>query len=175
MPDCADKRHGCNRPNPARRLARVSGNAHLVEGEYESSTLKSAVAAELKVAAAIAAARAVFEERFGGLVETSRKTAVAALEANHFLEDEEQAIKSPACGFDALASGSVEAEWRYEQVSEYDFEPILDATFFPDALKCRVCGLKLSGLEELRAAGVEQGWEIDVDPEPYYEGPDDDW
>jgi hypothetical protein len=42
-------------------------------------------------------------------------------------------------------------------------------------LRCSVCGLRLAGDDELRAARVELAWSIDVDPEPYYEEPDEDW
>jgi hypothetical protein len=35
----------------------------------------------------------------------------------------------------------------------------------PSRLKCHVCGLHLSGRDELRAAGLPESWEIeDVDP-----------
>jgi hypothetical protein len=76
-------------------------------------------------------------------------------------------------------SGTVEAEWTYEQVGEEDFEAHLDATFLADTLSCGVCGLELQNVDEIVAAGLESRWAIDVDPKNYYDErdwePDEDW
>lgn len=139
-------------------------------------TLQEHVAdAELKAAAALAAANKAFADRFDGIDPGSKSAAITALEPDTFHGDEEQPVTCPACASTALATGSVEAEWRYEQVGEDEFDGGLDATFFPEVVHCRVCGLTLRNEDEVRAAGVQVSWEIDVDPERYYQEPDEDW
>lgn len=148
-------------------------------GEYialADSTLREHVAAaELKAAAAVGAAKAAFSERFGGLDHASRWAAIEALEPDTFFGYEEQSATCPACGSAALASGTVETEWRYEEDGHDGFIPTLDATFFAETLRCAICGLTLDDDDELRAAGVELSWSIDVDPEDFIEEPDEDY
>jgi hypothetical protein len=148
-------------------------------GEYvplADQTLREHVeAAELKAAAAVAAARASFVERFRDLDERARLAAITAMEPDTFAGDEQQPTRCPSCDATAMASGTVETEWRYEEIGDEDFAPYLDATFFPESLRCYVCGLRLENEEELVAAGLARSWDIDVDPEHYYEEPDEDW
>jgi hypothetical protein len=148
-------------------------------GEYvtlaDQTIQEHVAAAELKVAAALAAAKALFAERFEGLEERARALAVTALETNTLYGDEEQHVDCPACGATALAEGTVEVEWEYEQVGEEDFVPHFTATFIADRLRCNVCRLRLDDDDELRAAGVARMWLVDVDPARYYEEPDEDW
>jgi hypothetical protein len=148
-------------------------------GEYitlaDSTIREHVAAAELKAAAAIGAARARFAERYGDLDERSLTTAIAAIEANTFRGYEQQPVTCPACSYTALAVGTVETEWRYDEDGYEGFIPSLDATFFPEGLKCPVCGLALNDDDELRAAGVGRYWEIDVDEDDFIHEPDEDW
>jgi hypothetical protein len=151
-------------------------------GEYVSladKTLHERVAAvELKVGAAIAAAKTTFEKRFEDIDAPDRGTMIAALEPSTFWGDEEQPATCPACESTALATGDVEVEWQYEQVGDDDFEATLDATFVPTSIRCKICGLNLADYDELVAAGIT-AWTIDVDPGRYEEErahePDEDW
>ena len=148
-------------------------------GEYitvADSTLREHVAAaELKAAAAVGAAKAAFSKRFGGLDDASRSAGIAALEPDTFKGYEEQPATCPACGSTALAAGTVETEWRYEDDGHDGFIPTLDATFFAETLRCAICGLTLNDDDELRAAGVERAWSVEVDPEHFIEEPDEDY
>jgi hypothetical protein len=148
-------------------------------GEYVTlaeSTIREHVAdAELKAAAAVAAAKARFAERYKDLDERSLGAALAAMEANTFRGYEQQPAKCPACGYTALATGTVETEWQYEEDDRVGFIPRLEATFFAEGLKCSVCGLALDDEDELRAAGVEHSWEVEVDEDDFIHEPDEDW
>jgi hypothetical protein len=150
-------------------------------GEYVTladKTLREHVeAAELKATAAVGAARAVFAERFGHLLDAASRAAIIAALEPSFWGDEEQPVTCPACESTALAMGTVDAEWHYEQTGDEDFEATFEATFLPDALRCNICRLELTSYEELVAAGVEQRWSIDVDPQNYIDErePDEDY
>jgi hypothetical protein len=148
-------------------------------GDYvtlaDSTLREHVVAAELKAAASVAAAKAAFSDRFGRLDEPSRLAVIAALEPDKFHGYEEQPATCPACGQTALATGTVETQWRYEEDGYDGFLPSLDATFFADMLKCPVCGLTLDDDDELRAAGLDLAWTIDVDPDDFIQEPDEDY
>lgn len=153
-------------------------------GEYvtlaDTTIREHVAAAELRATAAVGAARAAFAKRFGDLNDALRSTLIAALEPNIFSGDEEQPVTCPACGSTALAIGTIETEWHYEQVGDDDFNPSLDASFFPESLRCEICGLGLDDYDELRAVDIEHSWNIDVDPQRFIEEqfihePDEDY
>jgi hypothetical protein len=148
-------------------------------GEYvklADSTLREHVEeAELKAEAAVAAAKTRYAERFGGLDQRQLELAIAGLEANTFHGYNEQPAKCPACDSTALATGEVETEWHYDEVGGDEFLPTLEAEFFPETLKCHVCGLALDDADELRAAGVEPQWSLDLDPDDFIQEPDEDY
>lgn len=142
-------------------------------GEFVSvvdEALKASVdEARLRVANALGSARVEFEKRYAHLNADARDGVLHAIEAGYDPEKyEEQIIECPACKSPALASGAVETRW--EQVDEDTFSFV--ATFFPGHLHCRACGLELDGDNELRAARIENLWDIDIDPADFYEEPD---
>jgi transcription elongation factor Elf1 len=147
-------------------------------GEYvklaDQTIEEHVAAAALKAEASVAAAKDAFAVRFGDLEPAAQAAAITALEPTRYQGDEEQGVRCPACGSQALATGTVEAEWSYHTNAD-DVVPHLDATFLADTLDCRVCGLKLDNVDELAAAGVDYTWEIDVDPRHYYEEPEEDY
>lgn len=125
--------------------------------------------ARLRVANALGSARLEFEKRYTHLDADARDGVIHAIEAGYDPEKyEEQIIECPACKSPALASGAVETHWEQDDEDSVSFI----ATFFPGHLRCRVCDLELDGDNELRVAGVENTWDIDVDPADFYEEPD---
>jgi len=129
--------------------------------------------AKLHVANALGSARVEFEKRYAHLDADARDGVIHAIEAGYDPEKyEEHIIECPSCGSPALASGAVETRWEQDDEDSFSFL----ATFFPGHLRCRACDLELDGDDELRAAGVEKPWEIEVDPADFYEEPDwDEW
>lgn len=147
------------------------------ETVVDSTFQEHLAAAALKTATAVAAAKARFALQFGGLEESARLAAIAQFEPRIFAPYEEALVRCPACDALALASGTVAAEWHYEEVGADDFDATLLATFIADGLRCLVCGLTLRDEDELRAAGIATRWDIDVDPSDFIEEeePDEDY
>ncbi len=150
-------------------------------GQYDSlaeATLREHVeAAELKVAAAVSAAKVTYADRFGALDDgTLRSAVIAALEPRTFDVHTEHPVQCPVCGSTAVATGTAEPEWQYEQIADDDFDVTFEATFLADALSCKICGLQLSSPDEVYAAGVPTAWAIpDADPTDFIEEPDVDF
>ena len=59
----------------------------------------------------------------------------------------------PACGCDGLLNGTETYEEVVDQVQDAEYwNDIVEVTYSPEAFRCRACGLKLDGQEELHVA-----------------------
>lgn len=136
------------------------------EGAVDAALEKSAHTARVRVETALGAARVDYKNRYGHLDDGARQALIRATEAGYKLDKyDQQVVDCPACSAGAVVSGAVETRW--EQDDEYSGS--LVATFFPGYLRCGVCDLELDGDDELRAAEIEEKWDIDVDPADFYE------
>lgn len=111
----------------------------------------------------LAAARAVFSRRFGGLPSPLREAAIElALNAQHVpLRDDTLSATCPACGSSALLGGTN----RVESIDSYGDYPAYAVFLEAEWLRCAACDLRLEGEEELDEAGVDpvvENNEVDV-------------
>jgi hypothetical protein len=121
--------------------------------------------ARLRVEAALAVARREFERRFAKDSDGAKKAVLTAIEESYFpLEKyEEQPLDCPACGTPAVVSGALHEEYD----EDWDHrEGILVGVhllvrFIPIRLPCRACHLRLSGRDEMDAAGIGESWYLD--------------
>lgn len=141
----------------------------LVDAALEESVKE----AKVRVENAIAAARINFRTRYGHLDRDAAATALLAVEANYYPpETDEQVIPCPACDSRALVNGAVLGRWETDDPEQgADFY----ATFIPGQLHCGACELELNGEDEIQAAGIEEEWEVDVDPDELFNGWEPDW
>lgn len=129
--------------------------------------LKEAVEqARLRVEAALVVAREGFEQRFAEVGEDTKKAVLAAIEESYSPEKyEEQLVPCPACGTTALVAGTLNEE--YDEDWDHREGVLLGVhflvQFIPTGLLCRACHLKLTGRDEMDAAGVGDPWYLDVD------------
>jgi hypothetical protein len=125
----------------------------------------------LRVEAALAAARAEFERKYGHLSDETQESVFLAIESAYQLSKyEEDTTDCPACGQTARVAGATETRWEEEYGGDYSFF----ATFFPGYLRCGVCDLELDGEDELKIAGVDEAWDIyDADPADFYDPSED--
>jgi hypothetical protein len=128
---------------------------------------ESAQEAKIRAANAVAAGRVEFQNRYGHLDRDARLGVIHAIEAGYDVDAyEEQLVGCPACESPAYVSGACETRW--EPGDEHTHESFI-GTFFPGFLRCRVCDLELDGEDQLRAAGIDESWDIEVDPADFYE------
>jgi hypothetical protein len=87
---------------------------------------------------------------------------------------EDQLSECPACGNQAVLSGSIDVDWDAD--FDRDGTPIGAfpiVTFTPSSFDCAVCGLMLAGSAELNATGLGGSIPLqDVDPSDFYSEPD---
>lgn len=139
-------------------------------GEYiglvDAALEESVRNAKVRVENAIAAARVEFRNRYGHLDEDARGGVIHAIEVGYDPEKyEEEIVECPACTSPALTSGVCETRWEQDD----EFSGSILGTYFPSYLRCRVCNLELDGEDELREAGMESEWGIEVDEADFYE------
>lgn len=129
--------------------------------------------ARLRVEAALAVARGEFERRFDKVSEDAKKAMLAAIEESYqpLERYEEQLIDCPACGTPAVAIGALHEEfdedWDHREGVLLGVHLLLQ--FIPTDLVCRACHLRLSGRDEMNAAGLGEPWYLeDVDEREYF-------
>jgi hypothetical protein len=138
---------------------------------------KSADAAEIRAADAIASARHKFEARYGSMSPSLRSGLIANIESSYTPEKYLQTLAScPACDCRALVHGSYDVDWQpdwdYADGEDYVAGAYPVVQFSPGGLECRACDLELEGEDELAAAGVPSTWtlpEDEVNPRDFYE------
>lgn len=120
---------------------------------------------EKLVIARMVSARERFDERFDGPVGFN---IAEALHHSYWSDPEFASYPCPACGTDAAVGGIVEVrdhvDYDREGNVSVHFEPVL----WPSQFVCLACGLKLEGIDEIAAAGM------DGDDGILLEGPDAD-
>jgi hypothetical protein len=144
---------------------------------------ESAKAAEIRATEAIASARREFDNRYAAMEPEMRKAVLKVVREGYQREGfEHDFVDCPSCGEPALARGTVDVDWEPD-FDRGDFgETIIvgaypeNVTFFPNRLECRACGLRLEGLDELLAAGIERSWRLlDVDIHALREAEAESW
>jgi hypothetical protein len=107
-----------------------------------------------RAASEVAAARSAYGRLLGGLDEEARSQVINVLQGRAEHDDLDAEVECPACGHDAQAMWSAEAdvEWDHGEVLYHGY-------FRLTGLQCPVCGLRLDG-EEVEAL------ELDL-PDPY--------
>ena len=128
--------------------------------------------ARLRVEAALAVARSEFEQRFGQVTEEARKAMLAGIEASYSPMEkyEEQLVECPACGTQAVVLGTLHEEfdedWDHHEGVLLGVHLLV--RFIPTSLLCHACRLRLTGRDEMDAAGVGESWYLeDVDPRDF--------
>ncbi len=139
-------------------------------GEYaemvDARLTESADAARARVPELLAAAKRIFQQRYGELPEDIRETYLRTVQPE-VSTLEEQTIDCPACESLALLEGH--STWSWEpDVDNIDDEAIVVGIyplveFFPSLLHCKACDLDLEGLDELVAAGLDDSMNVDDD------------
>jgi hypothetical protein len=122
-----------------------------------------AAAVAKRVQEKLAAARAVFERRFGGLPARLREAAIELATTTNTvpLRDDAVSATCPACSSSALLGGTN----RVESIDSHSDYPSYAVFLEADWLRCAACELRLEGAEELEEAGVEpvvENNEVDV-------------
>lgn len=138
-------------------------------GDLVDQALKEHVQqARLRVDAALTVARAQFERRFVDLAEDAQKAVLAAIEESYspLQKYEEQLIDCPACDTTAVVAGTLREE--YDEDWDHREGVLLSVhvaiLFIPASLLCHACHLRLSGRDEMDAAGIGDAWYLqDVD------------
>jgi hypothetical protein len=139
----------------------------------------SATKTQRAVTSRVAGSRVTFRERYGRLPPGQRDLLLTTIvtsypRASSGVEKYDQALLTcPACSTDVMVEGGHTVNWE----ADYDTEggesyvdhvfPVV--TFLPMRLECRACGLKLSGQEELHAAGLDPVELDDVDEQDLIE------
>jgi hypothetical protein len=135
----------------------------------------------LAVAEYLAAARLLFEDRYGRLDAEVRSAVLAGIEDSYNpTKYDDDLVDCPACTGRAITHGSYdvtwEPDWDYADGESYIAGAYPVVTYAPGYLKCNVCGLELDGEDQLRAAGIADSWQLeDVDPADFYEADEEDW
>jgi hypothetical protein len=118
-----------------------------------------------------ASARLEFEKRYAAMEPEVRGAVLKViLEGYRFEGHEQDLVNCPSCGEPALATGTVDVSWEADfDRDDFGETYIVGAypsavTFYPNRLECRTCGLRLDGLEELQAVGIERSWRVE-DPD----------
>jgi hypothetical protein len=151
-------------------------------GDYATAarTLLDTAAQELeaRVSARIADARNRFQEKYAQLDDGGRRAVIEALEIYDTPDNYYSvATPCPACGHSAKMTGELSTSGPV--VTSVDFEGSPDdygeeIILHGEELACPVCGLRLVGTRELRAAKLSTEVEMDALPpgwyEPEYEG-----
>jgi hypothetical protein len=137
----------------------------------EARLSESAKAAEIRATEAVASARLEFEKRYAAMEPEVRGAVLKVILEGYRVEGHEQdLVNCPSCGEPALATGTVDVSWEADfDRDDFGETYIVGAypsavTFYPNRLECRTCGLRLDGLEELQAVGIERSWRIE-DPD----------
>lgn len=142
---------------------------------------ESAREVELLVTDAIASARLAFEQRYGSMDPAVREGVLSGIESSYGVTKYEQfLVECPACGRQALTSGSHdvdwEADWDFADGEAYIAGGYPVVTYLPGYLHCRICELELDGYDQIEAADIPTSWTVeDADPADFYEPEDDDW
>jgi hypothetical protein len=89
-------------------------------GLADSTLEEHVVGSRLRAEAAIAAAKAAFARRFDPMDEATRQAVIAALVTQRIYAYEEDQIKCPACGSQAV-SGSTDTRWDYDDEDSASF------------------------------------------------------
>lgn len=139
-------------------------------GLVNSLISDSISAVEQRVITKIEAARQRFMQLIALIPEDERGSVVAAREVSvsPLYGEVHDQIGCPACECEAVCFGDVDidatspAEGKDGQ-EDASIDEI--AIFYPKALTCGACDLRLRNREELKAAGLWESWE--VDPELY--------
>jgi hypothetical protein len=135
----------------------------------EATVREHVAEAEVRLEAALVAARREFARRYAGLEESEQRVVIKSIEATYLpTQYEEETCVCPACGHEALLQGETETEWVMEEDGDASFL----AHFVGYILNCRVCGLEIDG-DELERAEVEVDFDIEADPADFYD-PDED-
>jgi hypothetical protein len=141
----------------------------------------SAEIATVRALEKLAAARAEFVARHGGLADAGREALVLAIAGSYAPEKYEQTLLAcPACSTPALVEGTIsvdwEPDWDYADGESYIAGAYPEVTIFPQTLECRACGLHLEGEAELAAAEVPHSWKLeDVDPDDFQIEVEEGW
>lgn len=101
-------------------------------------------------------------------------TALTSLIERYVYREDEEPVECPACGSDAVGSGTITIDEEPEVdhdgpewfVSGVSLIPFLEVSGF----RCSVCGLELDGSEEVAAGGLPPRVEsrVEIDPSEYY-------
>ncbi|GAB1472015.1 hypothetical protein MASR2M66_28930 [Chloroflexota bacterium] len=137
-------------------------------GEYLSTVNKfldeSSKEIERIVAIKLDHAKRVFTEKYG---EFDKKTVEELAEAirqlyalEEYYDEYEQCPVCPALG---IASGNYEVDWEFDDPD--DTTPSPKVTLFVHKFECRMCGLILKNLDEIKAAHMKESLELDADKE----------
>jgi hypothetical protein len=142
------------------------------ESVVDSSLEEHVTEVRLHVETALAAARAEYDNRYGGLDATDRETMLKVIEASYppLSRYEEDVIECPVCDRTAVVAGNYTTDWDVD--FDRDGQPegaYVTVTLHPSYLHCRICQLELSGEDELQAAGVPSSWGLDVDQSDFRE------
>jgi hypothetical protein len=123
--------------------------------------------ARLRVEAALAVARAEYERRFMELDDDVRKVVITAIEEGYYplAEYEQQLHDCPACGTEAIVFGTLREEYDedWDDREGVLLNVHLTVWFVPTGLLCRACHLELRGRDEMKAVGMGEVTQLDVD------------
>ena len=116
-------------------------------------------------------ARLAYERRVDGLESPELEAFLVSAEYVPIREGNEVG-NCPACGRRALFQGWHDVEWEpdfdYSDGQVWVPGATGTVTFYPDYLKCPVCGLELRGMDELSLTGLPPSWVlVDAIPEDY--------
>ena len=157
-------------------------NPDAIFGEFNELVLKqldeSLAEVQRVVAGKIARARDGFWLRYSALDPDQLEGLVSVIESGLQVNMEkykDELVPCPACGHMGVTSGDYDMEWD----ADIDRDGSITGVFPIVTLKalifiCSVCGLTLDAPSELKAAGLQVSINIkDVDPNDFYEEPDD--
>ena len=123
-----------------------------------------------RVQVKVAAAKARFAERFGGL----SSELIAAVRLVSPVEDElELQHECPACQSVGLGTGQHDVEDEYEMDRDGAIQGGAWVVFRPESFTCPICGLRLTSSDEIRLAGMDPEWESPLDPQDVLGGSDE--
>jgi hypothetical protein len=144
-----------------------------MRGLVRTRLSESAEKSVILVAERIATAQLEFDRRYETQDPQTRERLLTTIEAGYRPRKfDEQLVKCPVCSRMALVSGhhdvAWEADWDYSDGQSRIIGAYPAVTFYPGALKCDVCGLRLAGDDELRAAKIGPSWVLaDVNPSEF--------
>lgn len=138
----------------------------------ESKLEEARQATRDRVAQAIQAAKKSFDQRFGQSDPEWREERLRLIVDSYDTSDfEVQLTDCPACRTPALLEGILDVIYE----PDFDYSDgrawlpgvsIEDVTYFAEFFRCRACGLRLNGTDELTAAGIDVFPPVpDYDPE----------